>query len=543
MRKRDMTEESKTWAGDVSEVAPEIVEPLRRIVRELGWTGGAELEMVRDLEGRLWLIEWNPRFPAWIHGATLAGNNLAGTLVEAATGEPARRTEAVSREFSRVVLEVPVRPGFPLPPQPEPDLRGFRHALKHPSGLSELAERLHGLADVRGNGRRDATAHGKANGVPQVPASFLADLEMQDFARVQTPCWLFLESTAAGLFERAVEVADRLSTEATRVVNAYSIKTNPDARLLEQARRAGLLAEAISLLEVQKALSVGYRPDEVVLNGPGKWWPSGQLPTEPLHALFCDSIPDLERVVAASQRNGPLALRMGVRLRTPHLPSRFGIPIDQPEAFAALVSAIGKLPAEIPFGIHFHMASSNIGVDRWWHLYDSMLRWCTAIERVTRRRIESLDLGGGWFPDDWDGAVDGRLEDATMRACKALEHLEEILLEPGKALAQPAMALAVRVLELHRSNGKIEGAVVDGSIAELAVHYLHPHRILHRDSRDGEWRPLPGGSARLLGRLCMEDDIVATNINLPAEVGAGDVLVICDAGGYDRSMSYVFGQG
>jgi diaminopimelate decarboxylase len=41
----------------------------------------------------------------------------------------------------------------------------------------------------------------------------------------------------------------------------------------------------------------------------------------------------------------------------------------------------------------------------------------------------------------------------------------------------------------------------------------------------------------------MEHDVVASNIELPEGTRPGDVLVFCDAGGYDRSMSYVFGRG
>ncbi|MFL6536836.1 MAG: hypothetical protein ACJ8JD_01495, partial [Chthoniobacterales bacterium] len=73
MRKRDLTEEGKTWAGDVREGPEEFATPLREIVRDVNWTGGAELEMVRDPEDNRWLLEWNPRFPAWVHGATIAG--------------------------------------------------------------------------------------------------------------------------------------------------------------------------------------------------------------------------------------------------------------------------------------------------------------------------------------------------------------------------------------------------------------------------------------------------------------------------------------
>jgi diaminopimelate decarboxylase len=41
----------------------------------------------------------------------------------------------------------------------------------------------------------------------------------------------------------------------------------------------------------------------------------------------------------------------------------------------------------------------------------------------------------------------------------------------------------------------------------------------------------------------MEHDIVASDVDLPETAQVGDVLVFCDAGAYDRSMSYVFGRG
>lgn len=90
MRKRDLTEKSKTWAGDVADVPKEIIIPLRQIIRELKWSGGAELEMVRDAKDDLWLLECNPRFLAWVHGATVTGRNLPGLLVEGASGIPSQ---------------------------------------------------------------------------------------------------------------------------------------------------------------------------------------------------------------------------------------------------------------------------------------------------------------------------------------------------------------------------------------------------------------------------------------------------------------------
>ena len=539
MRKRELTEEGKTWAGDVREVPEDFAAPLREIVRKLNWTGGAELEMVRDPEGQLWLLEWNPRFPAWVHGATIAGCNLPALLVEGASGIPAEATTAQSEEFTRVVLEVPIRERYPLPPLPEPYANAVGHSMKHPSGMPQLAERLHQLNPHL----LDGSGHATEQRLPAIPQTFVHDISSHDFDALETPSFLFLNSTASDRFARAAQLAARVSTSPTEVVNAYSIKTNPDARLIKHALDAGFFAEAISLLEVQKALEVGFKPEQVILNGPGKWWPRHLLPDQPIHAVFCDSIADLKRVVDAAATGELRASVFGVRLRTPHITSRFGIPVNTPDEFRALIDALELLPRDCAFGVHFHMASSHVGVGQWWHLYHSMLRWCASIEKLTSRRIEVLDIGGGWFPDDWHDEREEDFAKAVQEARATLPHVRQIISEPGKAMAQPTMAVAMRVLEIQEIGEDSTEAVVDGSIAELPMYFFYPHRILRRDASTGELQPLKRGKTRLMGRLCMEHDEVASNVELPEGTKPGDVLIFCDAGGYDRSMSYVFGKG
>ena len=540
MRKRDITPEGKTWAGDVCDVPEDFLRPLRRIVRDLGWTGGGELEMVRDPRNKLWLLEWNPRFPAWVHGATIAGPNLPARLVQAASGVLARPERAESEEFTRVVLEVPVRPEYPLPPLPEPFAGAIGHSLKHPSGLPSLAEQLH----KRDRAMAEAQAPENDGGEPaRVPDSFLADLSSIDFAQVRTPEFLFMERTAEGLFEQASERAHRISTNETQVVNAYSIKTNPDPRLIRLARKHGFLAEGISLAEIKAALDAGFRTDECILNGPGKWWPENMLPDGPLHAVFCDSIADLERTVEAMAAGDLAAYHVGVRIRTPNVTSRFGIPLDSPKTFGKLIEGVNRLPAASKFGIHFHMASANIGVAQWWHLFESILKWCRSIEKLSGRSIEILDMGGGWFPDDWHDGEEGDFARAVDTVRALLPNVRQIVSEPGKAMAQPSMALAMRVLEIQEYEDDYVEAVVDGSIAELPMYFFYPHRMLRKCASSGEWQPLRRGKTHLMGRLCMEHDVVAANVRLPQGTKAGDLIVFCDAGGYDRSMSYVFGRG
>jgi diaminopimelate decarboxylase len=540
MRKRDITPEGKTWAGDISDVPSSFEAPLRRMVKELNWTGGGELEMVRDASNQLWLLEMNPRFPAWVHGATLAGHNLPALLVQGATGKKARRSEAQAQEFTRVVLEVPVRADYPLPPLPEPFAGAIGHSMKHPSGLTSLAERLH---KAETDLLEAEPLEAGPDGLPEVPETYLADLGAMEFADVQTPQFLYMDRTAQSLFKRAADRAHRLSTNEVQVVSGYSIKTNPDKRLVKLALDNGFYAEAISLLEVKTALEVGFRPDQVILNGPAKFWREELMPREKMHAFFCDSIADLERTVAAMEAGELSSKHVGIRIRTPNVVSRFGIPLDSPKCFAKLVEAVKRLPTDSAFGVHFHMASSNIGIAQWWHLFESILKWCRAIEKLTGRDVEVLDMGGGWFPDDWHADDESRFAKAVETVRAMLPNVKQIVSEPGKAMAQPSMALAMRILEIQEHEDDRVEAVVDASIAELPMHFFQPHRILRQCGETGQLQPVGRGKTHLMGRLCMEHDIVAANVGLPKGTRAGDVLIFCDTGGYDRSMSYVFGRG
>jgi diaminopimelate decarboxylase len=539
MSKHEITPEGKAWSGEVTEVPGWILDPLKRVVYELRWTGGAELELIRDASGGLWLIEWNPRFPAWIHGATIAGYNLPALLVERASGLKGRRNCALGKQFVRVVMEIPARPEYPLPAVREVVRDGFDPSTKHPSGMPMLAKRM--WKEKGEPPLRMVEKGGRA--VALDISNVIQDLESLDLGEVDTPYPVFLPTVATLSFGRSADKCASLSSDV-RIALAYSVKTNPDRRLLELAYKHGLLAEVISQLELEKALSVGFDPARIVLNGPGKWWPRG-INTEAMeefHAVFCDSLEEFESLVRRLSDGEHIARFVGVRLRLPGVRSRFGVTPTPIAVFQRLVSSVETLPQECSFGIHFHVASSTVGVENWFRLYEGVLAWAATIEELSGVRVRCLDLGGGWFPDDWWDTLIPRLDIIVHRACKMLDSLEEVILEPGKALSQSCMAVVTRVLEVRRSARDIEAVVVDASIAELpeATHY--PHRILYRMGH-GKWTVLGSGDGIVLGRLCMEEDVLAVNVRFPDEIKPGDILVVCDAGAYDRSMSYEFGRG
>jgi hypothetical protein len=69
-------------------------------------------------------------------------------------------------------------------------------------------------------------------------------------------------------------------------------------------------------------LEAGWRADEIVLNGPGKWWPPTERAVDGLRVVFCDSVEELERLAGSGRTDG----LWGVRLRIPGSRSRFGVP-------------------------------------------------------------------------------------------------------------------------------------------------------------------------------------------------------------------------
>jgi len=88
MSKRALTDKGKAWAG-VSVVDEQLERLAATLVEGLGWRGPFEAEVLRARDGQLYLIEMNPRFPAWIYLSHGVGRNLPLTLVEMLQGEAA----------------------------------------------------------------------------------------------------------------------------------------------------------------------------------------------------------------------------------------------------------------------------------------------------------------------------------------------------------------------------------------------------------------------------------------------------------------------
>lgn len=87
MKKMQITDHGKAWGGITIE-DDSMSEFVRFVMRKLKWRGPCELEVMKvKHSGEFYLIEVNPRFPAWCYLATGAGQNLPWATVRLALGE------------------------------------------------------------------------------------------------------------------------------------------------------------------------------------------------------------------------------------------------------------------------------------------------------------------------------------------------------------------------------------------------------------------------------------------------------------------------
>jgi carbamoyl-phosphate synthase large subunit len=85
MRKLYITDKGKAWSGITLDDS-KMLDLTNHIIKSTSWRGGMELELIRSEDHEFYLIEINPRIPAWVYLAVGAGQNLPEALIKLALG-------------------------------------------------------------------------------------------------------------------------------------------------------------------------------------------------------------------------------------------------------------------------------------------------------------------------------------------------------------------------------------------------------------------------------------------------------------------------
>ncbi|MEU9480222.1 diaminopimelate decarboxylase [Streptomyces sp. NPDC048191] len=367
------------------------------------------------------------------------------------------------------------------------------------------------------------------------------------------------------------EVADRFGTPVY-VLDEAEVRDRcrtyhdafPDAEVLYAAKaflcramahwtaEEGLGLDVCSAGELELAVTTGFPPERIVLHGNAK------SPRDMDTALrlgvgriVIDSPSEIARLAAAVGPDGHQKVMVRVvpgigagghdKIRTGTEDQKFGLSIADGYAQHAIARILDQPQLELT-GLHCHLGSQITSVKPYLVAVRRMVGLMSRLHEQHGLVLPELDLGGGhgiaYRPGDpaLDPTALARKVRAELAdACTTAQlPVPRLVIEPGRAIVGPAGIALYRVLSVKHTGDTVFVAV-DGGMSDNPRPALYGVRYAPRLT--GRASTAHRTRATVVGRHCEAGDILAADVDLPADVRPGDLLAVPVAGAYHLSMA------
>jgi diaminopimelate decarboxylase len=410
-----------------------------------------------------------------------------------------------------------------------------------------------------------------SSGTGRLPDGALAvgGVDVRDLAAQHgTPAYVLDEADfrmRARAYRTAFEAA--FGAVGTGVDVYYAGKALLTVAVARWAREEGLRVDTASGGELAIALRAEVPGAEIGLHGNNK------SDAEILRALdagvgriIVDSLVEIERVARLAAERGvvaPVMVRVttGVHaggheyIATAHEDQKFGLSVNPPAdsespAMNGLLEVL-KHPELKLLGIHSHIGSQILDPDGFEAAARVVLRLRADLAERSGVLVDEVDLGGGYgiayLPGDV--ALDPErvakdIAQSVAGVCQDLgTSLPRFSIEPGRAIVGPAgLTLytvgTVKPVTVSADNGADFTRTyvsVDGGMSDNIRPALY--RAAYHAEVVGRSSAAESVLARVVGKHCESGDIVVHEVQLPADVRAGDLLAVAATGAYGRSMA------
>ncbi|MER5406449.1 diaminopimelate decarboxylase [Streptomyces sp. NPDC002769] len=367
------------------------------------------------------------------------------------------------------------------------------------------------------------------------------------------------------------EIADRFGTPAY-VLDEGEVRERcrtyrhafPDADVLYAAKaflcrgmahwveEEGLGLDVCSAGELELAVTTGFPPERIVLHGNAK------SPHDLESALrlgvgriVIDSPSEIARLAAAVGPGGHQKVMVRVvpaisaggheKIRTGTDDQKFGLSMADGYAQHAITRILDQPQLELT-GLHCHLGSQITSVKPYLVAVRRMVGLMARLREQHGLVLRELDLGGGHGVAYRPGeqaldltALARRVRSELTEACAAAGlAVPRLLIEPGRAVVGPAGVALYHVLAVKRTGDHIFVAV-DGGMSDNPRPALYGVRYAPR--LIGRHTAADLAAVTVVGRHCEAGDVLATDVELPADVRPGDLLAVPVAGAYHLSMA------
>ena len=303
--------------------------------------------------------------------------------------------------------------------------------------------------------------------------------------------------------------------------------------------------------ELATALVAGVEPARIVMHGNAKSVDElRDAAVIGVGRIVVDSLMDIAYLSCEARR----PLRLLVRI-TPDIDihghaavmtgindQKFGFTLGDGHA-AEAVKRIVAHPLLTLAGLHCHIGSQITDPA----LYGEAIRRMVATMADIRARhgiiLSELNLGGGHGvpyvsgdPELDPGALSELIDDALDAACAAERFPRpRIVVEPGRAISARAGVTLYRVIAVKSQAGGRTFVAVDGGMSDNPRVSLYGAKytvaLANRHSTT------PNQTVTVAGRHCEAGDEIARDVDLPADIHAGDLLAVACTGAYHHSMA------
>ena len=346
--------------------------------------------------------------------------------------------------------------------------------------------------------------------------------------------------------DQIAERAQMLQREFAGVPHTvcYAVKANSSLAILRMLGELGCGFDIVSggeLERVRRASPAAVA--KVVFSGVGKLaWEMDAALEAGILMFNVESEAELEVLAERAQALGKTA-RIALRVNPdvfaethPYISTglsehKFGIAIARARE---VYRRAAKLKGIEPAGVSVHIGSQIRSVDPF---AESVKRVRALVEelRGDGMDIRFVDAGGGFGIEYGNAAFDpaARVAEYATALRGVLEGLNaHLLLEPGRFLVAQAGALLTRVL-YTKQNGAKHFVITDAGMNDLirpslyqAHHEIWPVVLSDREKK----------TADIVGPVCESGDFFAKDRET-AELRAGDLIVLLDAGAYGMSLA------
>lgn len=315
---------------------------------------------------------------------------------------------------------------------------------------------------------------------------------------------------------------------------SYSVKTNSLPYLLYLAKKCGCFAEVVSHDEYRLAVRVGYRPEQIIYNGPMK---SKETFIEALEKGAYVNIENFREIEWLNDVSKKSKINLGIRLninlaeishndaKEDDEISRFGFSYENGE-FSKAIDLINAKGFRIS-GIHVHRTSKTRSLN----VYKNICLYTNAVIKELNLLLDYIDIGGGFY-----GNMPGK-PDFSEYAKVISENLKvpestTLIVEPGNALIASPFDYVVTVLDRKKISDNII-CFCDGSRIDIDPLFHKKNYIYEISSGSVVKEESP---QIIAGCTCLEFDKIMTLIASP-KVSIDDKITFKCVGAYTMTLT------